>query len=231
MHTPRMVMAALALTALVAGGCGSGGEPTTSPPMTTSPTASSTVPSTLVEQISGHIEWGQTFEVRLANGWTILDCDGDRLNVCFQNAAGVAGDMELALGYPLDPADRSRDEAEVALRLAQDMIDTFAADRAEGCPDFDFLPEEPVAVTVAGLPGARGGFSLVTPAGVVVEQVVNHYVVVGGQMAIINTDAYPESGGCLEPSPVDPSFLPGELAAVAPYLDRLAADSVLPEQS
>lgn len=191
--------------------------PTTAPPATTEPAAGAgPIP----------VEWSDTTEVALPNGWTVRDCEGSRTHVCVHDGAEFLGDIELLAGYPLGPEDDAGDPEAVAATWAQRMIDEFRADRAKGCPAFTFTPLAVTRLTVGGQPGARGGFTLSDERGRVVEHIINHYAPVDGHMTIINTDAYVTSGGCLPPADDSPSFAPDDLADLdRGILDRIAAGS------
>ena len=171
------------------------------------------------------INWTGSFETELPNQWLVRDCEGERTHACVYDGDAFLGDVELVASYPLEPDDRERDPQVVATEAAADMVNLFRTDRAEGCAAFTFEGEAVSDATVGGQPGARGGFTLTDDSGRVVERVINHYVVVGEQMSVINTDAYVEEGGCLGPSETDPSFTPDNLAEFEPFLDRLIADS------
>lgn len=216
---PRTLLLTLA-AALTLAACASGpSEPGPAAP------ASTTTPTT---EASGSlaVSWTGTGAVDLPNGWTVRDCDGDRPQVCIYDEGTFLGDVELLAGFPLAPEEESGEPGAVAIQWAQRMVDDFRADRAQGCAAFRFEPLEVVGARVGGRPGARGGFTLTDGEGRVVEHVVNHYVVVDGQMTIVNTDAYATSGGCLPPADDSPSFTPDDLAALdRGILDRIVADS------
>ena len=171
------------------------------------------------------VSWSGPFDARLPNGWTVGDCEGTRPHVCVRDGSRLLGDIELVAGYPLDAADRALSPDRIAVAWATRMIEHFRVDRADGCPDFRFTASEVVPVTVAGRPGARGGFTLTDGAGRVVEKVVNHYLASADSVAIINTDAYARTGGCLGPAEADPSFVPEDLDSLLSHLDRLVAAS------
>lgn len=207
--------------AVLIGACRSGSNGISAP--TTIATVTTTTTGVELEPIT--IEWADTSEVVLPNGWTIRDCDGDRPHVCVYEGAEFLGDIELLAGYPLDSDDDATKPRAVALEWARRMIDDFRVDRASGCADFTFTPLEVTETIVGGRPGARGGFTL-TDGGGVVEHVINHYVLVDGRMTIINTDAYATTGGCLPPAEESPSFTPEHLAELDDgILDRIAAGS------
>lgn len=219
---PLMMMPLVAAVVFViASACGASDERAT-PPDATSTTAPRV--STTTTRGSGDtlaVDWQTSFETALPNGWVIRDCEGDRLNVCVHDGNELVGDIELNPGYPLDEDDVGDDPRSVARRLASDMVTHFRADRSEGCPAFTFAADPVTDVIIDGRPGARGGFRLTDATGRVVERVINHYLVVGGKFAIVNTDAYVPSGGCLGRTEYDPTFEPEVLAELEPYLDRL----------
>ena len=218
----RALQAIITAVALFAVACSNGSDdeaaPTTVSPTTTAPAAGrDPIP----------VDWSDTADVALPNGWTVRDCEGDRTHVCIYEGTEFLGDIELLAGYPLEPAEDAGNPAALAETWARRMIEDFRADRARGCPAFTFTPLDVTATTVGGQPGARGGFKLTDQDGKVVEQVINHYVLVGKSMTILNTDAYAQSGGCLPPAEDSPSFIPEDLAELdrGSILDRIAAGS------
>lgn len=207
--------------AFLAGAC-STGSVETSAPTTIAPTTTTT--ALPVDPIT--VEWTDTTEVALPNGWAVRDCDGDRPHVCVYDGDTFLGDIEALAGYPLDPDDVTAEPRAVALAWARRMIDDFRADRSVGCAAFTFTPLEITHSSVGGQPGARGGFTLADDSGRVVEHVINHYVVIEGRMTIINTDAYATTGGCLPPAEESPSFTPEHLAELDNgILDRIVTGS------
>lgn len=221
---------ALIITGIAAVGaaCSSSDSSESTSPSTTAPTTTTVVEPTTTtlptEPI--RVDWSEPGEVPLPNGWTLRECDaGTRTNVCVYDGTKRLGDVELLPSYPLGPDDDASDPEATALAWANRMIEHHGRDRAEGCAPFTFRPLPVSAATVGGRRGARGGFTLTNADGVVVEHVVNHYVLVDGAMTIINADAYAEQGGCLPPSEEDPSFAPDQLADFEPILARLVADS------
>lgn len=217
-HLPGWFFAAVVL---LAAGCQSGGGPVAAPsPSTTPSTTSTSAPPPAPNLV---MNWTGPFQTRLPNGWLVRDCEGSRTNVCVYDGETFAGDIELLADYPLEDRDLTADPKAVARKWAADMVTHFRDDRAQGCSAFTFRGDEVVTVTVGGRPGARSGFTLTDRSGRVVERVVNHYVIVDGKAAIVNTDAYVTEGGCLGPSELDPSFTPDAMKGVEPYLDALVA--------
>jgi hypothetical protein len=206
--------------AFVGAACSSGSEET-STPSTVAPTTTAVVN---LEPIG--VDWTDTAEVPLPNGWSVRDCEGDRPHVCIYDGAELLGDIELLAGYPLSTDDDASDPAALAAAWARRMIDDFRTDRGNGCAAFTFSPLEVAELTVGGEQGARGSFTLTDERGNVVEHVINHYVVIDGRMTIINTDAYALDGGCLPPADDSPSFTPEHLAELdGGILDRIVAGS------
>lgn len=174
------------------------------------------------------VDWTGAFDVALPDGWSLRDCEGDRLDVCVGDGEVTLGDVELLQGYPLDEAQVAQEEAVVLTELADGFLEDFRQDRADGCPDFEFVADEVRDVTVGGQPGKRAAFRLLDRDGATVEHVVNHFTLQGGTYAIVNTDAYVAEGGCLGVSEYDLSFAPRDLATFERHLDDLVAGSPLP---
>jgi hypothetical protein len=168
------------------------------------------------------------FEIVLPSGWLVRDCLGERPTMCVWDGEELLGDVELATGYPLDPHEDGLGEAEILTGRATSFLEHFRADRAEGCEGFIFEADEITDATVGGKPAVRTGFTLWSADGVVVERVVNHYLMHDGLLALVNTDAYAVEGGCLPPSDVDASFNPEVLLRFEQHLDRLVADTPVP---
>lgn len=213
--TSVTLVSVAALMAVSLGACGQDSDDRAGAPETT------TAGPTTTESLA--MDWTAPFETRLPNGWVVRECEGDRLNVCVYDGMDFLGDIELNPGYPLASEDVGQDPQEVARKLAGDMITHFRADRAEGCAAFSFAPDPVRDVTVGGQPGAKGGFILTDGNGQAVERVINYYVVLEDSYAIINADAYADEGGCLGPTEYDPTFAPGDIAELQPYLDQLVA--------
>ena len=216
----------VAAVAAVLAACSSGADkaasPHTSVPITTTTASTST---TAVEPEPLVVSWIEDFEARLPNGWTVRECDGARTHVCVFDGDTFLGDIELNSGYPLSPEDDPTDPKATAEAWAGNMIDAFRDDRGTACPDFTFEALDITSVVVGGQAGARGGFVIRDGGDRIVEHVINHYVLTGETMTIINADAYALEGGCLPPSEIDPSFTPEALEELEPYLERLVADS------
>jgi hypothetical protein len=168
------------------------------------------------------------FEIVLPSGWLLRDCLGERPTMCVWDGEQLLGDVELATGYPLDPHEGGLGEAEILTGRAASFLEHFRADRADGCEGFAFEADDITDATVGGKPAVRTGFTLWSADGVVVERVVNHFLMHEGLLALVNTDAYALEGGCLPPSDVDASFSPGALLRFEEYLDRLVADTPVP---
>ncbi|HVM10016.1 MAG TPA: hypothetical protein VM345_16235 [Acidimicrobiales bacterium] len=217
----RMMLLVAAATLAVAAACGADDASRAVQPDATSTTAPAAPTTTSAPDETLTLDWQRSFETALPNGWVIRDCEGERLNVCVHDGSKLIGDIELNPGYPLDKDDIGVDAQSVARRLAADMITHFRKDRSEGCAPFTFVADPVTDVVIDGKPGARGGFRLTDANGRVVERIINHYLVIGEKYAIVNTDAYVASGGCLGPTEYDPTFEPEALAELEPYLDRL----------
>lgn len=221
---------AIAVLALLAG-CsptdGATAQPSPSPTDTEQSTPSPS-PSPSPDAGSFAVDWTGSFALSLPNGWSVQDCEGDRLDACVYDGDVMLGDVELLSGYPLDERQTGQAEATVLAELASGFLEHFREDRAAGCPDFDFVADDVRDATVGGQPAKRAAFSLLDSNGQVVERVINHFTLQGDSYAIVNTDAYATEGGCLGPSEYDASFTPANLATMEEYLDRLVEESPLP---
>lgn len=226
------VIGSLALALLTLGAC-TGGDVTARPsPTPADPRSGPTVqPSPPAEDRPLTVQWSGSFELDLPNGWVVQDCEGDRTHVCVHDDDAQLGDIELLAGYPLDDAQKQQDPPAVLDGLAEGFLAHFREDRRAGCPHFSFVADEVRRATVGGHPATRASFSLIDGDGRVVERVVNHFALVDDSYAIVNTDAYVDTGGCLGPSETDPSFSPVELAMLEEHLDRIVADSPLPAET
>lgn len=224
MHT--RIPALIALLGLALVGCSQPDDATAGPapsPGTTSPAAPD--PSESPAEGSSALDWHGPFELTLPNGWTVRDCEGDRVDACVEAGGTFLGDVELLPGYPLTDEQTAREGDAVLTELAEGFLAHFEEDRAAGCAGFSFVADEVRDVTVGGQPGKRASFSLLDADGATVERVINHFTLQDGTYAIVNTDAYVTEGGCLGPSETDASFVPSDLATLEPHLDRLVAES------
>lgn len=231
MHA-RTLLVLLAIAALASlAGCsptdGATAQPSPSP-SDTEHTTPSPAPSPSPDPDSLAVDWTGPFALSLANGWSVQDCEGDRMDACIYDGDVMIGDVELLSGYPLDGGQRGRDEATVLSELASGFLEHFREDRAAGCPDFEFVADGIRDTTIGGQPAKRAAFTLLDSDGQTVERVINHFTLEGDSYTIVNTDAYVTEGGCLGPSDYDASFAPRNLATMEQYLDRLVADSPLP---
>lgn len=225
----RTLVPLLAIAVLVSlAGCSptDGATAQPSPPSGTEQATASPGPSPDTDSFV--VDWTGSFALSLPNGWSVQDCEGDRMDACVYDRDGMLGDVELLTGYPLDERQTGQDQATVLAELASGFLEHFHDDRAAGCPDFEFVADDVRDTTVGGQPSKRAAFSLLDSHGQVVERVINHFTLQGDGYAIVNTDAYATEGGCLGPSEYDASFTPGNLATMEEYLDRLVADSPLP---
>lgn len=230
MHTRRLLPALIAAIVLPLAACSVTGDATAGPPPSPAPSPGEAAPpapgpTTPRGEGSFVMDWEGPFGLTLPNGWTVRDCEGGRADACVYAGDDLLGDIELLTDYPLDDDQRDAEGAVVLAELADGFLAHFAEDRAAGCAGFTFVADEVRDVTVGGLPGKRASFSLLDADGVVVERVINHFVLPGDTYAIVNTDAYVVAGGCLGPSETDTSFVPDDLAALEPYLDRLVAET------
>jgi hypothetical protein len=220
----------VAALALAAGGCAAQGTPPTAAPTTavsptSSPTATETSPTRAPELVGS---WTEPFTIELPNGFIVRDCEGERTHLCVHDGASLLGDVELLTGYPLDATEASENPRDVLQQWAEAFVEQFRDDRGRGCAAFAFEAEAISETTVGGLLAVRAGFTLRDDDGRVVERVINHFTLLDGEVAIVNTDAYVDEGGCLGPSEYDPSFTPEQLDGFEPYLDALVGATPLP---
>lgn len=179
-------------------------------------------------EIEAH--WTADFSLELDDTWSLRECEGDAPDICVERDGEIVGNLELS-EYPLDEAEKEQAPADVARTRAQGFLDFFSGDRAEGCPDFQFVADPVDLTMVGGQPGARTGFRLLDATGRTVERVTTHYAVHDGALFLVNTDAYALDGGCLDQSEVDLQFTPDVLQGFEPYVDRLVSATTLPAPS
>lgn len=175
-------------------------------------------------ELAGH--WTDEFTVGPGGGWTLGACEGDAPDICVFRDGELVGNLELA-EYPID--EPSGAPLEIAEGRAESFLEFFADDRAKGCADFEFVADPIEEVAVGGVPGVKTGFRLVAQDGTVVERVINHFVVHDGVLFLVNTDAYVTDGGCLDPSETALEFEPDVLAEFEEHVDRIIADTLLPD--
>ncbi len=180
------------------------------------------------DAVTGTPSWNDPFQLTLPTGWTVRDCEGDRPHMCVWDGDVFLGDIEIVGGYPLDPVDDPRDPEGLLTAWAERFVADFREDRAKGCPDFTFTGDDVTPARIGGEPAVRTGFTLRATDGTVVERVVNHYTLHGGEIWLVNTDAYAAEGGCLAPSETDPSFLPTDMATMERFLDDLVDRTPMP---
>ncbi|HEU5085531.1 MAG TPA: hypothetical protein VFU14_19485 [Acidimicrobiales bacterium] len=177
------------------------------------------------------VDWGAR-DVRLDDErWSVAFCEGDGPFVCFTGADGSSGSVELS-SWPAEELDVVADvlaaggtDAEALDAFVADFLQTFEADRHEGCgPGVEVVREGAEAVPVAGRTGVRYGFRVVR-GGETVEHVLGHAVLADGSLHLLNAsglgdDACLEREGEFDISAFD--------AATVELVGRLAAASVLP---
>ncbi|HSK23837.1 MAG TPA: hypothetical protein VK906_11700 [Egicoccus sp.] len=217
-----VVALVLALTA-----CGGGGRPVTAPTTDPKPTEDLPGDEAPVDEPLPRFppivaDWETDVRVALPNGWAVEGCEGDAPLLCVVDDGRQVGFLELG-GYPL-PAGHDGDDAAYLAAAMADFVDGMRADRATGCPDLGFEAVPPIAITVGGEPGLRGGFRLVDDTGREVERHLLYWTVVDDQHVTVTVPAYAEDG-CLA---AVGEFTPEDLGLVALYLDDLVAHTPLP---
>lgn len=221
MRTSRLALI-LCAAVLALSACSGAATPTTttSPPTTTTPpTSPSTTQVGPVE-----IDWGEQFLVDLTDGWTLDSCEEGAANfICLNREGEWAGSLEH-LAFPRDSfelLEGVEDPREAAEALAGDFISTFAEDRGNGCPDYEYRPADSQPSTVGGEPGVRTGFSLWRD-GVEEERVVLWIGVSGETVNMVNW-ALAGSSPCLPPE--GPALSPSVAPTLLPWLDAAVAGS------
>jgi hypothetical protein len=200
----RLLLRTAALAVLLAA-CGGTAPPTTLPPV--APVA---------------VDWSALEDVDLGNGWA-LDACGGPLACVTRNGTWLGNlDWFSAQVSDFDFLAGVADPAEAARLVAADYLDSFAADRAVGCPGWEFRPAEPRPAAVGGTGGLTYGFSL-WKEGREAERTIVHSVVLDGRVQVLTiTGADPEAA-CLG---YEGAALPlADLDAFSPLLERIAAGS------
>lgn len=222
MTSTRRVVAAIALSTALLASCSDGS--TASPP--------ATITTTTEQPTAVEVDWAARTVTGASDADVTVDfCEGEAPSLCFTGDADEhLGVLEL-LHYPAAGYDvidevfaSGGDESEALEALADDLVTTMVADRAEGCgDDYEVVPDEPVPAVVAGEDGARYGFRGVV-AGTTVEHVVIHALIDDGTVWILNAAGYGD-GGCL---PREGAFDVAALQSATSLISELAAGSRLP---
>ena len=199
------------------------GDGAAAPP--TSPSTSAT-PTSTASVAPLAIDWsGRTISPATVGPWSVRFCEGEAPLICLDRDGRPAGAIERS-EFPVSsiPSLQQALEAKVTARaalavLAQQTVETFAADRKEGCgTDYLVTAEPVVAQPVLGGEGVRYGWSA-RVGGEVVERSVTYAAVREGVLHLLVAGGLAE-GGCVEKLG---EFGVQDLEAALPVLDRVAA--------
>ena len=165
-------------------------------------------------------------DIQLPSGWRIRACEGDAPVLCGHNPAGtVAGTLVLNVGDLAAGDDISRN---AVAREVDEFHRIFSEDRRTTCgPSYQYVGDPLQDATVGGRPGYRFGFTLRNSAGAITEQAVIHLGFDAGRRFSINT-SFTDPAGCPGSDPDRIEFPVSARNDILPYLDRLAAESILP---
>lgn len=219
----RGVVAAIALSAVLLGACS---DDSTASPSATTTTATSEPPAAV------EVDWAARTVTRVAEADVTVDfCEGEAPLLCFTGDGGEhLGVVEL-VHYPTAGYDvieeaiaGGGDESAALEAIADDLVTSVAADRAEGCgEDYEIVPDEPVPAVVAGEDGVRFGFRGVVD-GTTVEHVVIHALIDDGTVWTLTAAGY-DDGGCL---PREGEFDVAGVQSAMLLIGELAAGTTLP---
>jgi hypothetical protein len=231
MRMSRPVAVGLLVGILTA--CGSASPPgSTSSSHPTTPTSSpssSAPPSTSTTLVSAPIDWADpSVIVTLGDGWTVQACEGEAPLLCVSRNGSHIGLVE-ANEYPLDSFEGTnpKDPGGSLILIAEDFIDSMAADRAAGCGvGYRLDPHMTSPVTVGGQPGIRFGYTGVMADGSPSERIAQFGTIVGDEVLLLTAAAY-DDGGCPGRDELA-TFSSADLAAFEPFLEAVVLSSPLP---
>lgn len=219
----RAFLGAIAVSAMLLGACS---DDSTASPSSTTTTTTPESPAAV------EVDWAARTVTGVEDPrFTVDFCQGEAPLLCFTgDDSEHLGAIEL-LNYPTAGYDvvdaviaRGGDESDALEAIADGLVTTMAADRAEGCGDgYEVVPDEPVPAVVAGEDGVRYGFRGVVD-GTTVEHVVTHALIDDGTVWILTAAGY-DDGGCL---PREGEFDVAGLQAAMAVIGDLAAASTLP---
>lgn len=193
-------------------------------------TTADPAPTTTLDPEAG-IDWGDPSRVvDLGDGFTVAACQGDAPLLCVDLNGAPAGVVE-AQSYPIASLplfDPTADDHANLTALAEDFVETFRKDRAEGCGE-DYLIN-PVAVkpiVLAGRDGILFGFEGRLRSGDLSELNLHYAIVDDDAVVSIVANAYDE-GGCPGPDDLG-GFDTTTLTDFWPHLDALLRSTPLPD--
>lgn len=152
--------------------------------------ATTTVPPA-APSVTASVDWeARTVEVDGLEGYEIEFCEGEAPFLCVSEDGEWIGGIELA-SFPGDELLAGGAQA-----WLDDFLSTIADDRRRGCdPGFEVTGDDLEPAPFAGADGFRYGFTG-TIGGRVVERVVGHAVVVGGDSHLLVLNGLADDG-CL----------------------------------
>lgn len=218
----------LALTA-----CGTDDDAATAAPPKPTESAAPASPTPKPEPAVAPVDWDEPATSDIGNGWAIGPCKGEAPLVCFSRDGKEEGTAEV-VSFPVETLSTVRDvlaaggtDAEALMAHAREHLDSFRADRAEGCgADYDFRADEPKPMTADGATAIKTAFSGGEPASAPTERVVRWVGLRDGRMVSVVIHATDE-GACAPGLGGDLST--AELKQVEPLLDRVFEASPLPD--
>jgi hypothetical protein len=175
------------------------------------------------------VDWSDAeLAVDAGDAWTIRRCASEVPALCVDRNGAPAGHILMedlpSLGQEQAGSDDFR-HAMLAVRT-QTVYGLLRRHRAEKCGDAYLVDTvTPRPVRVAGGTGLRYEASG-TQGGRVVERTIGYRLLRGKMETLIEATAI-EPGSCLTPH--EPTFTVAQLASFEPLLERLVADSRLPE--
>lgn len=226
--TVRIAAKLLVLGAAVALASCSGTSDTPGNGSTT--TTSSPGSTTTVDPEAG-VDWDDPSQVvELGDGFTVAACPGDAPLLCVALDGRQAGLLE-AQSHPiatLPMFDPAADDTTNLTALAEDFLENFRVDRAEGCgADYRVNPVAVTPIVLAGRDGILFGFEGRLGDGSTSELNLHYAAVVDDAVVSISANAY-DDGGCPGPGGLD-EFDTATLTNLWPHLDALLRSTPLPD--
>lgn len=180
------------------------------------------------------VDWNDPNDVaHFEGGWTVGACEGEAPLLCVVRSGETVGLVE-AMTYDVDSFDNLDPAATPdanLLAFADGFFEALATDRADGCgADYGFQPFEPASFRLGGVQGITYGFAGTMADGSSSELNLQYATIVGDRVLLITAIAYDE-GGCPGPNGDLAGFDSETLAAFRPHLEKVLADSPLPQLS